>query len=162
MIRPATSSDVPALVVIANHWIEQTTITFNPVPKTTADVAAMITDKAQAGHAVLVAEVDGIVMGYATYGQFRAGMGYARAMEHSIALAPDCRGRGVGRALLAAVEDHARAGGAHAMMVGISGENPEGRAFHAANGYALVAVVPQVGQKFGRWLDLVLMQKFLA
>ena len=61
-----------------------------------------------------------------------------------------------------AVEDHARMGGAHSMFAGVSGENPEGCAFHARLGYAEAAVLPQVGWKFGRWMDLVLMQKFLA
>jgi len=122
----------------------------------------MIADKAAAGHAVIVAEAGGALLGYATYGQFRGGVGYARSMEHSIALAPDARGRGVGRALLTVIEDHARAGGAHSLFAGVSGENPEGQAFHAANGYALVAVIREVGFKFDRWLDLVLMQKILS
>jgi L-amino acid N-acyltransferase len=162
MIRDAAAGDVPALVVILNHWITQSTITFNPVPKTPADIAAMITDKARLDHALLVAEIDGQIAGYATYGQFRAGVGYAHAMEHSIALAPDHRGRGAGRDLLVAVEDHARARRAHVMMAGISGENTAGIAFHKAAGYAHVAAIPEVGFKFGRWLDLVLMQKILA
>jgi L-amino acid N-acyltransferase len=161
MIRAATGADVSALVALMNHWIAHTTVTFNPVPKTQADIAAMITDKALQGQVLLVADIEGRVAGYATYGQFRAGAGYARAMEHSILLAPDCRAKGLGRALLTAIEDHARRGGAHSLMAGISGENADGVAFHAAMGYAHVALVPQVGWKFGRWLDLVLMQKFL-
>jgi phosphinothricin acetyltransferase len=83
-------------------------------------------------------------------------------MEHTIQLAPGASGRGHGRALMRAVEDHARMGGAHSMFAGVSGENPEGRAFHARLGYAETAVLPAVGWKFGRWMDLVLMQKFLA
>jgi L-amino acid N-acyltransferase len=162
VIRPATRGDAEALMGLLNHWIEQSTITFNPIPKTLHDIEAMIGDKARSGHALLVAEVDGVILGYATYGQFRAGVGYARAMEHSIALAPQNRGSGVGRALLGAIEDHARAGGAHSMMAGISGENAAGQAFHAACGYVHVATIPQVGWKFGRWLDLVLMQKILS
>ena len=162
MIRPATAADAQRLADLINHWVSGSTITFNPVPRTAQDITAMIADKAAAGHAVLLAETGGAVLGYATYGQFRAGLGYAHAMEHSIALSPDARGRGVGRALLRAVEDHARAAGAHVMLAGVSGENAEGRAFHTAMGYAVVAVIPQVGRKFDRWLDLVLMQKFLS
>jgi L-amino acid N-acyltransferase YncA len=71
------------------------------------------------------------------------------------------RGRGTGRALLQAVEDHARQGGAHQMIAGVSGENPEGRAFHDRMGYREIATVPEAGFKFGRFMDLVLMQKFL-
>ena len=161
MIRPARAADAPALAALLNHWIVQTAITFNPVPKTEADILAMIADKAAAGHAFLVAEDGGQVIGQASYGQFRGGIGYRTCMEHSISLAPDARGQGLGRALLATVEDHARTGGAHQMIAAVSGENPEGRAFHDRMGYRLIATVPQAGFKFGRFMDLWLMQKFL-
>ncbi|WP_367890158.1 GNAT family N-acetyltransferase [Rhodobacter calidifons] len=74
---------------------------------------------------------------------------------------PDAPRRGTGRALLTAIEDHARTGGAHQMIAGISGENPDGQAFHARMGYRHIATVPRAGCKFGRYMDLVLMQKFL-
>ena len=66
------------------------------------------------------------------------------------------------RALLQAVEAHARAGGAHQMIAGVSGENPDARAFHAAQGYHEVAILREAGFKFGRFMNLVLMQKFLS
>ena len=83
-------------------------------------------------------------------------------MEHTIILDAQARGRGIGRALMGAIEDHARSRGRHCMIAGVSGGNPEGRAFHAALGYDLVATVPQVGWKFGRYWDLWLMQKILT
>jgi phosphinothricin acetyltransferase len=101
-------------------------------------------------------------VGFASYAQFRGGVGYRHTMEHTIILGPAARGRGLGRALMTAIEDHARAGGTHSLFAGVSAGNPEGRAFHAAMGFAETAVLPQVGYKFGRWLDLVLMQKFLS
>lgn len=161
IIRPARPEDAGAIIAFWNPLIRDTLVTFNPVEKTEAEVADSIRAKAAAGHGFFVAEDAGI-LGFASYGQFRAGAGYARAMEHTIILAPEGRGRGVGRALMAAIEDHARAQGYHSMIAGVSGGNPEGRAFHAAIGYAEVAVVPQVGWKFGRFWDLVLMQKLLA
>jgi L-amino acid N-acyltransferase len=82
-------------------------------------------------------------------------------MEHTVLLAPDARGRGLGRALMRAVEDHARGAGVHSLFGGVSGANPEGRAFHLALGFAEVAVLREVGWKWGRWLDLHLMQKIL-
>lgn len=161
MIRPAQAADAPALAALLNHWIEHTAVTFNPVPKTTDDILLMIAAKSAAGHAFLVAEAAGKVIGQASYGQFRGGEGYRTCMEHSISLLPGTHGQGLGRALLTAVEDHARAFGAHQMIAGVSGENPAGRAFHARMGYAHIATIPQAGYKFGRHMDLVLMQKIL-
>ncbi|WP_343116784.1 N-acetyltransferase family protein [Ostreiculturibacter nitratireducens] len=161
MIRPATPDDCPAIAAIWNPVIRDTLITFTTAEKTPEGLAATLAEKEAAGYAFLVAEEEGRILGFATYGQFRAGPGYARTLEHTVVLAPDCRGRGVGRALMAAVEDHARAGGARSVFAGVSAANPEGRAFHAALGYRETAVLRDVGYKFDRWLDLVLMQKFL-
>ncbi len=161
MIRPAQAADAPALAALLNHWIEHTAVTFNPVPKTTDDILLMIAAKSAAGHAFLVAEEGGQVIGQASYGQFRGGEGYRTCMEHSISLLPGTHGQGLGRTLLTAVEDHARAAGAHQMIAGVSGENSAGRAFHSRMGYRHIATVPQAGFKFGRFMDLVLMQKFL-
>ncbi|HMS95081.1 MAG TPA: N-acetyltransferase family protein [Tabrizicola sp.] len=162
MIRPAEEGDAAAIAAILNHWILETAVTFNPVPKTEADVRAVIAAKARAGHGFFVAcDPDGKVIGQANYGQFRGGLGYATCMEHSINLSPGTRGKGAGRALIAAVEDHAKTGGVHQMIAGVSGENPEGRTFHERMGYRVIATVPEAGFKFGRFIDLVLMQKFL-
>jgi phosphinothricin acetyltransferase len=161
MIRAATPSDAAGLADLWNPWIRDTAITFNAQEKTPDDIARMIADRQAAGHGFLLAEDAGL-LGFATYSQFRGGIGYATCMEHTIILSPLARGRGVGRALMQAVEDHARDAGAHQMIGGVSGENPEGRAFHAAIGYREIAVVREAGFKFGRFMDLVLMQKFLT
>ena len=161
MIRPAIAADAPALAALLNHWILHTAVTFNPVPKTEDDIRDMIAAKSADGHAFVVTEDNGQIVGQASYGQFRGGQGYRTCMEHSISLLPGTPRKGLGRALLTAVEDHARAGGAHQMIAGISGENPDGQAFHARMGYAHVATVAEAGFKFGRYMDLVLMQKFL-
>lgn len=162
IIRPATLRDTPAILSIWNPIIRDTTITFNPTEKTHADLAQFIADKANAGHAVLVADVDGAVAGFASYGQFRGGAGYGHTMEHTVVLGADARGRGIGRALMAGIETHARNAGVHSLFAGVSAENAQGRAFHAAIGFAEVVTLRQVGYKFGRWIDLHLMQKFLT
>ncbi|QYK43092.1 MAG: N-acetyltransferase [Paracoccaceae bacterium] len=161
MIRAADAADAAGILAIWNPVIRDTGITFNPVEKTDAEVAAMIASRQAAGQGFFVAAEGDTVLGFATYAQFRGGAGYARTMEHTILLHPAAHGRGVGRRLMATVEDHARAGGAGSMFGGVSAENTAGRAFHAAIGYAEVAVLHRVGWKFGRWFDLVLMQKFL-
>ena len=161
MIRAALPTDAAAIAAFWNPFIRDTAVTFNPVEKSPAEISAMIKDRQAAGHGFLVAEQDGTVLGFASYAQFRGGAGYARTMEHTIILSPAAQGTGLGRALMTALEDHARAAGIHSLIAGVSAENPAGRAFQAAIGYAGIATLPQVGHKFGRWMDLVLMQKIL-
>ena len=158
-IRAVEVADADAICTIWNPVIRDSEITFNSVQKTPADIARMVTDKAAAGHGFLLAEQDGRTLGFATYGQFRAGIGYAHTMEHTVVLAPDAQGRGIGRVLMAAIEDHARAAGAHTIFAGVSSGNPPGVAFHAALGYRHVVTLREVGRKFDRWYDLHLMQK---
>ncbi|MDQ2064940.1 N-acetyltransferase family protein [Xinfangfangia sp. CPCC 101601] len=161
MIRPAAASDAPAIAALMNHWIENTAVTFNPTPKTPTEIEAMIEARAAAGHAFFVATEDSKLLGQAHYGQFRAGLGYATCMEHSISLAPDASGKGLGRLLMQAIEDHARSAGAHQMIAAVSAENPKGRAFHEKLGYRLTATIPEAGFKFGRFIDLHLLLKQL-
>lgn len=161
ILRPVTPTDADAILGIWNPLIRDSEATFNAVEKTRADILDLHAAKATAGHAFLVAEGPGGIAGFALYGQFRAGSGYARCMEHTVILRPAARGRGIGRALMAAIEDHARTGGAHTMVAGISSANPGAIRFHSALGYAQVATLPAVGYKFGRWYDLHLMQKVL-
>ena len=157
MIRPATAADAAAIAAFWNPMIRDTVVTFNPVEKTPADIAAMIATR----EAFLVADDGGAILGFATYSQFRGGLGYAFAQEHTIILAPAGQGRGLGRALMAALEQVAGAHGHHILLAGVSGSNPAGIAFHASVGFAEVGRVAEAGWKFGRWHDLVLMQKML-
>ncbi|WP_199258358.1 GNAT family N-acetyltransferase [Paracoccus binzhouensis] len=161
IIRPAEDRDMAAILGFWNPLIRETTVTFSSEEKTAGGLALMIAQRRAAGREFLVAEEDGAVLGLASYDQFRSGNGYAHCMEHTVILSPAARGRGIGRALMAAIEDHARAGGAHGMIAAVSAENPAGIAFHRAIGYRQVGLVPQAGRKFGRWLDLVLLQKIL-
>ena len=160
LIRPATAADAGAIAALWNPYIRDTTVTFNAAEKSEAEVAALIADRAAQGHATFVA-LDHGLLGFASYAQFRAGVGYATCMEHSILLAPDARGRGVGPSLLSAVCDHARGAGAHQMIAGVTAENAAGLTFHARQGFVEIARVSEAGRKFGRFIDLVLMQKFL-
>lgn len=161
MLRHATLADAPQVRDIWNTMIRDSLANFSEIEKTPAEVEAAIRERPEQGFAFIVAEDEDGIVGFATYGQFRGGYGYRFTMENTIALLTRAKGRGIGRALMLAVEDHARAMGAHSMIAGVSAQNPEGLAFHGALGYANIATVPQSGYKWGQWLDLVLMQKFL-
>ena len=158
IVRPAEPSDAEAIARIQNPVIRDTAITFNSKEKT----PEMVRQAIRECRLFLVAEDDNALLGFASYDQFRRGVGYARAMEHTIVLVPEARGKGAGRALMQRLETHARAAGVGSLWAGVSGENPDGVAFHARLGFAEIARLPKVGFKFGRWMDLVLMRKWLA
>ncbi|MCW1934235.1 GNAT family N-acetyltransferase [Pararhodobacter zhoushanensis] len=157
MIRPAVPGDAAAIAAFWNPQIRDTVVTFSPLERSPDEIIAMITQR----QAFVVADLGDGPIGFATYAQFRSGPGYAFAQEHTIILSPQASGKGVGRALMTAIEDIARGHGHRAMIAGVSGSNPAGIAFHAAIGYLEVGRLPQVGWKLGSWHDLVLMQKLL-
>ncbi|WP_238366995.1 GNAT family N-acetyltransferase [Mesobacterium pallidum] len=158
IVRPARPGDAGQIVAFWNPVIEATTVTFSTELKTESGVAADISAR---GAAFQVAEDDGKVLGFATYFPFRSGPGYRHSKEHTIILSPEARGKGAGRALMERLFDVGRAEGVHALMAGVSAENAAGVAFHAAMGFDIRWVIPEVGRKFDRWIDLVLMQKIL-
>lgn len=158
MIRPAKPADADAICRVWNPLIANTSTTFTTAQKTPEDIETTLS--ARAG-AFWVAESDQKIVGFATYFAFRSGPGYARTKEHSINLAPAAQGLGIGRALMHTLENHAKTQGVHSLWAGISAENPAGVAFHEKIGFQHIARLPEVGFKFDRWMDLVLMQKIL-
>lgn len=162
MIRSAMPDDIPAIAAIWNPIIRDSVVTFRPTERSETDIAVLILDRQSAGHPFVVATGKDGVLGFATYSPFRSGGGYARSMEHTIHLAPEARGAGIGRLLLSAVEDHARACG-HRLLIGaITASNTGSLRFHARTGYAEWGRIPCAGWKFGMFHDLVLMGKDLA
>ncbi|WP_420860892.1 GNAT family N-acetyltransferase [Algirhabdus cladophorae] len=160
-IRDANENDAAAIAQIWNPVIENTAATFTTDLKTAQGLAADFKAKAAAGHGFFVAQKEGALIGFATYFQFRGGPGYKHTLEHSVILAPEAKGQGTGRALMQHLISHARASGGHTLFAGVSSENPAGVAFHEAIGFQKVAQLPQVGRKFDRWMDLILLQKTL-
>jgi len=157
-VRPAQGRDAAAIAAIMAPFARETTITFTSHERSPAEISAALGQ-----HPWLVWEaLGGTVTGYAALSLFRTGPGYARVREVSIGLSPSARGKGQGRALMAALEAAARRQGITALLAAISGENPGAQAFHAACGFDPVGLLPGVGYKFGRRLDLVLMQKDLS
>ena len=156
-VRAATSQDAHAIREIWAPQILDTVVTFNSKPYSTEQVKQMIAERP----CFLVIVDNETLLGFASYSQFRGGIGYAHTMEHTIILAPEASGQGAGRALMQVLMDHARAVDTHVLMAGVCAENTAGVAFHRALGFEQVAVLPEVGRKFDRWMDLVLMQKRL-
>jgi len=155
MIRPAKPTDAAAIAAIWNPIIRDTTLTFNSVEKTQAELEELI--KVQP---ILVHD-QGTVTGFATFGPFRSGVGYRFVAEHTIMLAPTAQGRGAGRGLMTALEAEAKAHNIKALWAGVSAENKDGVKFHESMGFTQQARLPDVGHKFGRFIDLVLLQKRL-
>jgi phosphinothricin acetyltransferase len=156
-IRPATRSDTNQICEIWNPIIRETLVTFTTIEKTPADIELMLNKP----HPFLVAAEGPDVLGFTTYGPFRAGPGYAETMELSINLASQTRGKGFGTQLLKALEAAAKANGIFALIAGVSGANPNAIHFHEANAYTRVGTLPKVGLKMDQRLDLVLLQKLL-
>jgi L-amino acid N-acyltransferase YncA len=159
IVRAARAVDAAAICDILNPIIRHSTVTFTTEERSAESVAEDIRIR---GEAFLVAADGDAVIGFATYGSFRGGPGYARTAEHSVHVASTARGRGAGRALMAQLEQVAAARGIHVMVAGVSGSNPGAVAFHRALGYEISGRMPEVGYKNGQYLELVLLQKRLT
>jgi phosphinothricin acetyltransferase len=161
-LRTATPADAHAIKAIMQPVVEGSTATFSSVERSVDEWATLIEGRLKEGRAFYVAEVDGIVAGYATYEQFRNfNNGYRYTMEHSVYLSDAAQGRGYGRILLITIEEHAREAGHKSMIGVIDADNTASIAFHEALGYKEVGRIPQSGFKFDRWLDALFMQKML-
>lgn len=161
MIRPANAEDVPAILAIYNHVVSTSTAVFNEQPVTLEDRLSWFAARREAGFPVLVAISEGEVAGYSSYGAFRSGTGYRHAAEHSVHIRPDRQGRGLGTALIEALFPLGRQQGLHVLVAGIDASNQGSIRLHERLGFVQTGVMREVGRKFDRWLDLVLMQRFL-
>jgi L-amino acid N-acyltransferase YncA len=157
-IRDATEADLPAILAITNEAIANTTAVWNNSPATLEARGAWLRDRQGRGFPVLVAEDRDTVIGFASFGDFRPFEGYLHTVEHSIYVAPEAQGRGAGKALLAALVERARSLGKHVIVAGIEAGNATSIALHTRAGFVETGRLPEVGQKFGRWLDLVFLQ----
>ncbi len=157
-IDDAVEADLPAMLAINNLAVVETTASWNHKPADLASRQAWFAGMTTKGDPVLVARRDGEVVGYAYWGPFRPSDGYLHTAENSVYVRKDCQGQGVGRLLMLELIKRARAHGLHAIVAGIGAENTGSIALHARLGFVEYGRMPQVGAKFGRWLDLVLMQ----
>lgn len=161
IVRPATPADLPPILAIYNEAVLNTTAIWNDAIADLANRQDWFDGRQKLGYPVLAAEEDGVVVGYGSFGDFRAFSGYRFSVEHSVYVAEGTRRRGIASALLEALATKARELGKHVMIGGIAGDNVASLWLHAKHGFVETGRMPEVGFKFGRWLDLVLMQKRL-
>ncbi|MFF2556917.1 GNAT family N-acetyltransferase [Nocardia sp. NPDC058058] len=161
LVRDARESDLPEILAIHNNAIAETTAIWDTEPADLAERQAWFDARTAAGCPILVAEIDGAVAGYASYGQFRPKSGYRFSVENSVYVADRFHRRGVARTLMTELLERARRGDVHVMIAAIETSNQVSITLHEKFGFAIVGQMPQVGQKFGRWMDLTLMQIIL-
>ncbi len=160
-IEAAAPADIPAIAGILNDAIVNTVAAWREAPMTEEEMATWFEGR-ERDYAVLVARgADGAVLGYASYGAFRAYSGYRHTVEHSVYVRKDVRGQGIGTALLSRLVERARGQGLHVMVGGLEAGNEASLRLHVAQGFVETARMPEVGRKFERWLTLVFVQKLL-
>ena len=161
-VRPATLDDAEQIRAIYNHEVETSTATFDLVPRTIDDQRSWLNDRIGA-FATLVA-VDGsppVIVGFATISPYKERAAYRTTVESSVYVERDHHGRGIGRRLMLELVDVARARGFHTIVARIENTNTASIGLHEAVGYLTVGNEREVGRKFGRWLDVTVMQRML-
>ena len=172
LVRLAEHADDEAIRSIYNREVTGSTVTFDLVPRSSEEQRRWLDDHAGAHPAVVAlapASGDGsrpggdqAVVGFGSLSPYRSRPAYATTVEDSVYVHPDWRGRGVGRLVLGELTRLAGAHGFHSVMARIVGGHEASIALHRACGFELVGVEREVGRKFGRWLDVVLMQRLLT
>lgn len=163
-IRDARDADAPAIAAIYAHHVRHGTGTFEEEPPDAAEMGRRLAALQRRGFAWLVAEAeDGTLLGYAYFGPFRERSAYRHTAENAIYVRDDVRGQGVGKALVAALLERAEAAGFRQMLAVIGdAENAGSIGLHLSLGFRQAGVMKSVGAKFGRWVDVVIMQRSLG
>lgn len=161
VVRDATSRDLVRLTEFYNDAIADASISWTETPVSLADRRAWWRRRVRSGLPVLVAERDGEVIGTGSFGPFRPLQSHRFTVEHSLYVAPAQRRSGAGTLLLRALIERARGSGMHVIVGGIDAHNVASLAFHVKHGFVEVGRMPEIGQKLGRWRDLVLVQRIL-
>ena len=162
VIRPAEQRDVARILEIINYEITHSNSTHFHEKRTYSEQLSWFQEKQVEGFPVLVAEHEGEMVGYGTYRLFSAWDLYQHSIEHTIYLAKDSRGMGIGKLILQNLMNHAQEDDHHVMIAGIDPSNERAIRLHEQFGFELVGKFKEVGYKQGKWMDLVFMQKVLG
>lgn len=163
-LRDATRADLPAIAEIYAHAVKNGTASYELEPPTLAEMGERLAALEKGGYPYIVAaDAGGSLLGYAYAGPFRPRPAYRFIVENSIYIAPALQGRGIGRLLLSGLIERCAALGFRQMIAVIGDSaNTASIRIHAHAGFALIGTHPNVGLKFGRWLDTVMMQRALG
>ncbi|MEP0521994.1 MAG: N-acetyltransferase family protein [Hyphomicrobiales bacterium] len=162
VIRPATDLDIPAILSIYNQAVRGTTAIWNNQEVDLENRMQWFNERSTSGYPVFVALDDAGVVGYGSYGTFRPFEGFARTVENSVYVAPNAQGKGVGKLLLEALLQSAHESNIHVMVAGIEAGNTSSLELHKKFGFVETGRMPEVGFKFGRYLELVFLQKQIS
>lgn len=160
-IREANLSDVPAILEITNYEILNSTVLYEYEPRTIEQQTDWFNEKLVHNWPIIVAESETRVIGFGTFGSFRARPAYSKSIEHSVYVHKDYRGKTTGNALMVELIRLAKEGGFHTMIAGIDSSNQGSVEFHRKFGFEVVGTFKEVGFKFDKWLDVVFMQLML-
>jgi phosphinothricin acetyltransferase len=160
-VADASRADLPEILAIYNEVIRNTTAVYFEAPFTAARGESWFDARKDQGYPFLAARDASGIVGFGTFGEFRAYHCYRHTVEHSVHVRSDRRGRGVGRALIVELMARARTLGKHVMVAGIDADNRASIGLHESLGFQVAGHLHQVGFKFGRWLDLVFLERIL-
>lgn len=160
-VVPATSSHAEGTRAIYNEAVETSTATFEMTPRSLSEQLEWVAEHSGAYPAVVVLGGEGEVLGFGSLSPYRPRPAYSTTVEDSVYVHSGYRRRGAGRVLLEELTDLAGAHGFHAVIARIAGGNEASVALHAACGFEVIGVEKEVGRKFGRWLDVVCMERLL-
>lgn len=166
IIRDAEDADLSATLEIYNDLVAETTVTWALEPESLEGRRNWVAARRHRGFPVLVAvdEDSGVIAGIGTYGDFRDSLakpGYRYTVEHSIHIRKGWCGHNIGALLLEELVNRARLQGMHVIVAVVDGENEGSIRFHKRHGFTETARMPEIGRKFDRWLDLVILQRLI-
>ena len=147
-----------AILAILNHAIATSTAIYDYAPRPASSMGPWFAARRAGGFPVLGVEGAGELLGFATYGTFRAWPAYKYTVESSVYVRHDARGRGLGGLLLGRLVEAARERDVHVLVGGIDASNQASIALHERHGFRHAGTIHQAGYKFGRWLDLAFYQ----
>jgi L-amino acid N-acyltransferase len=161
-VRPATYEDLPGILEVYNEAVLNTTATYDYEPRTLEQRQQWFEERQRDNYAVFVAlDASQRVAGWSALNPFHARPGYRFTAENSVYVAPPVRGQGLGKLLLAPLIDAAKTRQLHAIIAAIDAENEASIRLHARFGFEKVGHFRQTGFKFGRWLDVVYMERLV-